>query len=731
MEADLAQSLNSARIGRQQSRWRVLAPPIAMVLAVAATFVAVRSQAPLVFDDTPGLAVELYDHGNPPSPQGLAFYTQIVRDCFGSLAGSGYRPLSAMMAHFGMAVFCGQFMNLFSWYCLCGLVHGATVCSVFFVAKRFVADERWAYLAAFLFVFSAPNVTAAWVVGVGLQSIVTLLVCTGLLLYWRVVEKRPHYRWATLGLCLVMLFGPWFREFIGIVMVLVIFEELRRNRRPTWLTAAAVLCLLHALYPTILIRCIFGVDLPIRSIFAMGSLAQTLEAPIVWQGDTAAWVRAQLNAIRWLAGWHFIVLLPPSLLVLAVVSFLAESARDVIRLIPSRVEGSRKAQWSRAAFQSILPLVYAALLVGIKCFRGDWHTIGVFLCLGVAVIALKRSVLLAVWFLLAFLPFLKVYTEPVHLAYALVPASIIVAATVEKLWAFTAGVRWPARAVRFAMGAILVTTIADHALTLYGSYRVVVASYNGITRVADWLREHTPAGSIVIGNAVHTADIRLYSGGHFTAYRTVGPTSDPRVVMTPRQLETLLAKNFGQRDVYLLDMDCEFPFDKSWFHSHRFVENKGVSKEDLGKIHVTRTRYPFLDPLRNVIERPYITFLGPPDLENDFYHGRARNGRFQHYELRVDYHVYKITSKQVRDYWYPQGPTSMAMEGFHGFNILRFNSRYFAIPQSRSEFDVRKILRGRYADSFVGDDLKEVSRRVEEYTHTGTDPLRSAKQSTN
>ena len=422
-------------MGRQQSRWRLLAPPMTMILVVAATFVVVRSQAPLVFDDTPGVAVELYDHGNPPSPQGLKFYTQIVRECFGTLAGSGYRPLSGVMSHFAMAVFCGQFMNLFSWYCLCGLVHGATVCSVFFVAKRFVADERWAYLAAFLFVFSAPNITAAWVVGVGLQSIVTLLVCTGLLLYWRVVEKRAHYRWAMLGLCLVMLFGPWFREFIGIVTVLVIFEELRRNRRPTWLTAAAALGLLHALFPTTLIHLIFAPDLPIRSIFAMGSLAQTLEAPIVWQGDAAAWLRAQLNAIRWLAGWHFIVLLPPSLLVLAVVGFLTESVRDVIRLIPSHVEGLRKALLGRAGLQSILPLVYAALLVGIKCFKGDWHTIGVFLCLGLAVIALKRSVFLAVWFLLAFLPFLKVFTEPVHLAYAPVPASIAVAATVEKLWA--------------------------------------------------------------------------------------------------------------------------------------------------------------------------------------------------------------------------------------------------------------------------------------------------------
>jgi hypothetical protein len=730
MDADLAQSLNSARIGGQHSRWRALTLPLTLILTVAATFVVVRSQAPYVFDDTPGLATALYEHGNSPSPQGLEFYTTNVKGCFGGLSGGGYRPLSSVMARFAMAVFCGQFMNLFSWYCLCGSIHGATVCSVFFVARRFVVDERWALFAAFLFVFSAPNVTAAWVVGVGLQSIVTLLVCAGLLLYWRVVEKRPHYRWATVGLCLVMLIGPWFREFIGIVTVLVIFEELRRNRRPTWLMAAAALFLLHALFPTALIHYIFAPDLPIRSIFALGSLAQTLEAPIVWQGDTAAWLRAQFNAVRWLAGWHFIVLLPPSLLVLAVVSFLAESIRDLMRLIPNQMQ-VRGAELSKVFFQTILPLAYAALLVGIKCFKGDWHTIGVFLCLGLAVIALKRSVFLAVWFLLAFLPFLKVYTEPVHLAYALVPASITVAGTVEKLWALTAGVRWPVRAVRYAMAAILVIAIGDHALTLYGSYRVVTDSYNGIARVGDWLRENTPSGSIVIGNGVHTADVQFYSQGHIIPYRSAGPTSDPRVVMTPRQLETLLAKNFDRRDVYLLDMDCDFPCDKSWYHSHRFVENKGVAKQDLGKIHVTKTRYPFLDPLRNLIDRPYITFLGPPDLENDFYHGRARNGRFQRYELNVEYHVYKITSKQVRDYWYPEAPVSMALEGFHGFNILRFNSRYFAIPQSRPEFDVRKILRGHFADSFVGDDLKEVSRRVEEYTHTVADQLRSAKQSTN
>jgi hypothetical protein len=732
MDANPLLLVDSRGAGSLHSRWRGFAVPLTLMLVVAATFAILRSQTTLVFDDTPGLASVLYDQGNPPMRQGFEFWKCLVRDSFGNQGSSGYRPLSAVIAHVGMAVFRGRLMSLPLWYCVMGLIHGATACSVFLVARRFVTDERWALFAAFLFMFSAPYIAAAWVVAAGIQAIVTLVVCTGLLLYWRVVDRRPHYRWATVGLCAVMLFGPWFREFIGILAVLVIFEELRRNLRPTWLMGAAALCLLHALFPTTLIRYAFSVDLPLRSIFAMGSIAQTLEAPIAWQGDLSAWIRAQANAVRWLAGWHFIVLLPPSLLILAVLSFFVESIRDVIRSIPGRQAGRPGGiVLGSALFKAMLPLAYVAFLLGLKFFKGDWHTIGVFLCLGLAVIALKQSLFLGVWFLLAFLPFLKVYTEPVHLAYAIVPASIAIAAAVEKLWKLAIGVRWPARAARFAMAAILVMVIGDHALTLYGSYRVVTSSYQGIQQVADWFRDNTPAGSVVIGNAVHTWDVRLFAKSHLTAYLTVGPSSDPHTVATPRDLEKLLARDFDQHDVYLLDMDCEFPSNKSWYHSHRFVQNQGVAKQDLGKIHVTRVRYPFLDPLRNLIDRPYITFLGPPDLENDFYHGHARNGRFQHLELRVEYHVYKITSKQVRDYWYPDGPPAIAREGFHGYNILRFNSRYFAIPQSRPEFDVRKILRGRYTDSFVSDDLNVVSRRVEEYTHTAADSLRSAKQSAN
>lgn len=717
----------------QSGRWIALFRPLALIVLVAGTFVVIRSQTGLVFDDTPGLAVEIYDHGNPAKPHGLGLFIQIVRDCFGGLGGSGYRPLSSIIAHIGMEVFLGHVMNLVLWFWLIGLVHGATVCSVLYVAKRFVTRDRWALFAAFLFVFSAPYIAAAWIVAAGIQAIVTLVVCSGLLCYWRVAEHRPHYRWAAVGLCLTMLFGPWFREFIGILPVLVVLEELRRFRRPTWLMGAASLCLLHALFPTSLVRLAFFPELPLRSVFAMGSIAQTLDGSASWHGNFPGWLRIQVDNLRWLAGWHFVVLFPPLLLLLAAVGFFVESIRDLIRLaMRSFGSDARKARIPEVTLSTALvPFTCACLLIALKYFKGDWNTIGVFLCFGVAIIALKQSFFLAAWFLLAFLPFLKVFTEPVHLAYAMVPAGIAVAATVEKLWDASAVCRWPLRAARYGMALVLVTAIGDHALTLYGSYRVVMASNDGIVRVADWFRQNTPARSLVIGNAVHTLDIRLFSKDHFAPYRTFGAKSDPQAVVTPRQLESLLAENFNRHNVYLLDTDYEFPPDKSGYHAHRFVQNAGIAKRDLGTVHVTRVQYPFLDPVRNWIDRPYVTFLGPPDLENDFYHGPALDRRFQRRELCVEYHVYQITSQKVQDYWYPEGGPTMARESFHGYNILRLNSRYFGIPQSRPEFDVRKILRGRCPDCFVSDDLDDVARRIEIATQAGAAQTLSPKQSAN
>ncbi len=425
---------------------RRIALPV-LLLVVAAAFVAVRCQTNLVLDDTPPLGIELYDAGNAPRSDGLALFRELVRDAFGRVTGSGYRPLSALIANVGREVFLGHFVSPWAWLCFIGLIHGATACSVFLVARRFVTDERWALLAVFLFLFSAPYITAAWVVFAGNQALVSLIICSGLLLYWRLAEP-PAARWAALALCLLMFFGPWFREFIGLLPVLVLFEEARRKRRPTWLAGAAAVCLLHALFPTTLVKGTFFPELPFSSVFGMGSLAVTLDGSPAWNGHLTGWLHRQFESIRWHAGWHLVVLYPPLLLALAVGGFLVASI-GALRRLNMRDVASIVGRWRTqpAEFRVVLSFVAAVCLVGLKCWKGDINTVGVFLSLGLAILAFQQSSLLAAWFLLAFLPFLKVFTEPVHLAYAIVPASIAIAAAVEKLWRVTARGRgrsaWP------------------------------------------------------------------------------------------------------------------------------------------------------------------------------------------------------------------------------------------------------------------------------------------------
>jgi hypothetical protein len=158
---------------------------------------------------------------------------------------------------------------------------------------------------------------------------------------------------------------------------------------------------------------------------------------------------------------------------------------------------------------------------------------------------------------------------------------------------------------------------------VYGSYRTVDAINSGSLAVADWFQKHVPAGSIVIGNALHIEDIRLFSNGHIVPYWTVdtGIVELKRAVETPQKLNELLVQNQNRRDVYFLDVNYKFTRDKVYYHSHKYVRNESVAMKKLGLVHTTQVRYPYLDPLRMLTPRSYISFLGGGDLENDFYRG--------------------------------------------------------------------------------------------------------------
>ena len=82
-----------------------------------------------------------------------------------------------------------------------------------------------AIFAVFLLLCSAPVVGTGWLVFSGIHALVLLLICLGLLLYWKIVESSQHCGWFLAGLCGVLLLGPWYREFVGGWNLLIVFLE--------------------------------------------------------------------------------------------------------------------------------------------------------------------------------------------------------------------------------------------------------------------------------------------------------------------------------------------------------------------------------------------------------------------------------------------------------------------------------------------------------------------------
>ena len=60
-------------------------------------------------------------------------------------------------------------------------------------------------------------------------------------------------------------------------------------------------------------------------------------------------------------------------------------------------------------------------------------------------------------------------------------------------------------------------------------------------------------------------------------------------------------------------------------------------------------KYPLLDPFKVFIPIRSMTWPGSPDLQFDYYSGRAINGPIWLREVAVSYHFYKVTGRTVHD----------------------------------------------------------------------------------
>ncbi|MHB1423415.1 MAG: hypothetical protein ACYC3I_09530 [Gemmataceae bacterium] len=550
-----------------------------------------------------------------------------LKDCFLSPESGGYRPLSTLWIYLASMFFHTTSYLPLPLLLIVGFWLGALVVSLFHVARRFVRYDLTALGVVLLVLGSPPLVASSWVCVAGVQILVPLLFCLSLLCYWNLVEGS-HRLWNALAMLLLLLLGPWVREFFGLNALLLVILELRRTRRPTWIMGAASLGFLHALFPTALIHWLFLPQLPLLPVYKLGTLSGTL-------GN---------GGIRWGAGWHFLPLFPPSLWVCAALEVLVRLRGGCASADKQRNDWFGRVETAvRTLAIPVWLLIVLALLAQEPYYRGY---LGAALSMGVAVLGMRRDLGLGVWFVLMYAPILRVFTEHVHFLYAIPPGAIILAESMESLWRRLSA--WPTLArLRYALAILLVVIGIDQTLNIYGAYRVNRAAYGGIDVVADWFLRHVPEGSAVVTNALHGEEIKWHSGNHIEIYWTIAAgVCDPRrAVDKPSRLEEILTQR-AQHPVYFLDVDFDYPQNKGAYHRHKYVHEAEIDSKDLGVVYFSHVRYPFTDPLRYLIPRMYQPFLGAPDLENDFARKCSVDHLF-HNEIYAIYHVYEVTGDRL------------------------------------------------------------------------------------
>ena len=269
---------------------------------VATCFFIVRSTAGLVWNDSPQTAENQYGFhdktvivtdGKPVCRKDGAFglhwgepdlMKTVLTRSFSCLEFGGYRPLSSALSLTAVSIFSEVYSPTQPkpylgkiWIAGVAALFGFLAVLLFLISRRYVQSNLAAYLILILFFCSPSIVSGAWILfSGGIQVTVPLFICLGLWLYLKTSEsesKSEQYQWLwKTGLIVVLILGPWVREYIGVVSILIITLEIFKHGRPTGLLMIAIFSFVHAIFPTAIPH-LFQSQLPVAPVFKLGSLA--------------------------------------------------------------------------------------------------------------------------------------------------------------------------------------------------------------------------------------------------------------------------------------------------------------------------------------------------------------------------------------------------------------------------------------------------------------------------
>lgn len=690
---------------------RVLSSNIFLFLLVSVGFIFWRHGYPLVWDDTSVYKLAVQTWKVDGREDWLATFLAYIIPAFSEASPSGYRPIGSLLQSlFILAIdsTSPSWGHLFFVSCFVG---GLAV-AFKSVAERFIKSQPIVFACLALFMFSSPIAQSSWISYSGIPVLVPFFTCIGLLLYFEVCDRPKEGQGKLWILALLVIVSAWYREFMVALPLTILGVEMVQARRITRISLLAVALILFCLFPTVLPYLFFhllsglagsdrfpgdtgwlahGIALPLKPVFQLGHVHEQLAR--VWE-------------IRGEVSHHLLNILSPSLLVL---SFLGFVSLVLIKFRRQANEGGLTVEVGLSLAASLIGLISLAGMMVSSHDSWPYH-FGILTLLLIAWVVDRR---LAVWIAVFLAPFYLVYTERVHLAYVMMPVSIVVASVLERCWAVQSFGGKPRRLLRWAAGIALVVGVLDASTNPVAVRLVMSRISNGIETVAFKISERPSDRPVaIIGNALHVDDLRLYLDGGYQILWTI-PSGHDRpqdVTETPEQLTKFLNAKLPTTDVYFLDIKQDYLPEKKGYHQHRFVAGCSVNTADLGLLHLTRAEYFMPDPLRWLGRREFYPFLGPPDLVDDFYYGPSPRPFFGRVE--AEYHLYKVGSSEAKR-WIPLGLVHLVDRNYFGFSIFAQNKRFFAIPVGEGDFAYERACRNGYSTFLESSSVDEVRVMVE------------------
>lgn len=548
---------------------------------------------------------------------------------------SKFRPFSLVIRTVGTAYFTTPGAPPILWFLFAGLVNALALYVYCLTANRFLRSRLYALLATALLCLSPPYVSASWITFAGLQSIVVLFFAAAMLLYHR--YRVGNHRRSLIWMSICFLVGPYFREVLLFAPLAVLVVDFFYTWKPNALKAISLLGVLHALFPSVLASVI------------------RLQGPDWTPSLNQVTVSSSLRV-------GFASLLSLNYYVLA----------EIVYFI-----------------SPVFVLVTLACVIRVCLAERRQHP------------ALVRKELLIplVFLFVTLLPFLKVKALPMHLLYCLGPLLILVLALFQIAMSRLHG----RKVLRGVLVAALCLAIVDQAAIAWGSYSVVRSMNAQFARSAKFLRSHVPAGCLVISNTSTITDVDLLADWHFKYAFTNWHSNDfaPDGIVSPisnGDLQALIASR-GEEGIYVLAMEFPFDIQRFGFHANRITRNQEVALEYMGEIARIDVKYLSLDPLKWLLPGKYYAFIGSPDYETEFYHGKDRARGYPFLQVYAEHHLYRTVGKEVK-------------KPYSGFTIVHSNGRYVAFPDTCGAFD-EQVLDSPYVHPvYVGQSLLDAKSQI-------------------